>query len=56
MDKSGGNRTQFIGDTKCEKLPVKLCGKGCRSEPGPEECQEKVVSMISFGVIQKLRW
>ena len=45
LDKTAGKNgtTQFVGDTKCEKFPVKLCGKGCRSEPGPEKCQEREV-------------
>ena len=43
LDKSGGNGTQFVGDTKCTKLPVELCGKGCRTVPGPEDCQERAV-------------
>ena len=46
LDKSGGNGTQFVGDTKCTKLPVELCGKGCRTEPGPEDCQERAVKLF----------
>ena len=25
---------KFVGDTKCEKLPVELCGVGCKVEEG----------------------
>ena len=37
---------KFVGDTKCEKLPVEICGAGCVSEPGPEECHDKVVTSL----------
>jgi hypothetical protein len=32
---------KFVGDTSCEKLPVEICGAGCVSEEGPEECHDK---------------
>ena len=35
---------KFVGDTKCEKKPVEICGQGCVSEEGPEECHDKQVS------------
>ena len=41
VDKSGNG--SFVGDTKCERLPIKICGKGCVTEPGEEECHEKEV-------------
>ena len=34
---------KFVGDTKCEKLPVDICGAGCVVEEGPEECFDKTV-------------
>ena len=44
VEKSPGS---FVGDTKCEKLPTKLCGAGCSFEEGPEECHDKqVVSLV----------
>ena len=40
LEKSPG---QFVADTACEKLPVKLCGDvTCQIVPGPEECHDKV--------------
>ena len=38
---------KFVGDTKCEKLPIEICGAGCTIEEGPEECHDKtVVSLL----------
>ena len=38
---------KFVGDTKCEKQPVDICGAGCTTTEGPEECHDKtVVSLI----------
>jgi len=34
---------KFVGDTKCEKLPVEICGAGCVTEEQPEECHDKEV-------------
>ena len=34
---------KFVGDTKCEKLPVEICGAGCVTEEQPEECHDKQV-------------
>ena len=42
IDKSG-NGTQFVGDTNCQKIPNKICGKGCITRPGKEECHENQV-------------
>merc|ERR1719367_2455737 len=28
---------KFVGDTKCEKQPVDICGAGCTTSEGPEE-------------------
>ena len=35
---------KFVGDTKCEKLPVEICGAGCVTEEGPEECHDKTIT------------
>ncbi len=40
IEKSKGN---FVGNTNCEKLPIKICGKGCVTKPGKEECHNKEV-------------
>jgi hypothetical protein len=37
---------KFVGDTACEKLPVKICGRGCVLEEGPEECHEKQIDSL----------
>ena len=37
---------KFVGDTKCEKLPVEICGAGCTFEEGPEECHDKVLTSL----------
>ncbi|CAB4054450.1 unnamed protein product [Lepeophtheirus salmonis] len=37
---------KFVGDTSCEKLPVEICGAGCVSEEGPEECHDKTVTSL----------
>jgi len=37
---------KFVGDTKCEKKPVEICGQGCVSEEGPEECHDKQVDTL----------
>ena len=37
---------KFVGDTKCEKLPIEICGAGCVTEEGPEECHDKVVTSL----------
>ena len=34
---------KFVGDTRCEKLPVEVCGAGCSFEEGEEECHDKEV-------------
>ena len=43
IDKSQ-NGTAFVGDTQCEKLPVKICGQGCQTFFADEECHDKEVS------------
>ena len=50
MDKSGNG--SFVGDTKCERLPVKICGKGCVTQPGEEECHEKEVWNLKISPAQ----
>lgn len=37
---------KFVGDTACEKLPVKICGKGCVNRAGAEECHEKQIDSL----------
>ena len=36
----------FTGDTSCEKLPVEICGAGCVTEEGPEECHDKTITSL----------
>jgi len=43
VEKSPG---KFVGDTRCQKLPVKICGQGCVSEEGEEECHDKQVDTL----------
>jgi len=43
VEKSPG---KFIGDTKCEKLPVEICGQGCTTQEGPEECHNKDIDTL----------
>ena len=35
-----------MGDTTCEKLPVEICGAGCVTEEGPEECHDKQIDSL----------
>jgi len=37
---------KFVGDTACEKLPVEICGAGCVTEEGEEECHDKVLTSL----------
>ena len=37
---------KFVGDTRCEKLPVEICGAGCVTDEGPEECHDKKVTSL----------
>merc|ERR1712061_712630 len=37
---------KFVGDTSCEKLPVEICGAGCVTEEGPEECHDKTITSL----------
>merc|ERR1712029_810992 len=37
---------KFVGDTSCEKLPVEICGAGCVTEEGEEECHDKVITSL----------
>ena len=37
---------KFVGDTSCEKLPIEICGAGCVTEEGPEECHEKTITSL----------
>ena len=37
---------KFVGDTSCEKLPVEICGAGCVTTEGPEECHDKTITSL----------
>jgi len=37
---------KFVGDTRCEKLPVEICGAGCSTSEGPEECHDKKITSL----------
>ena len=37
---------KFVGDTSCEKLPVEICGAGCITQEGAEECHDKEVTSL----------
>ena len=37
---------KFVGDTKCEKLPVEICGRGCVVQEGSEECHDKQIDSL----------
>jgi hypothetical protein len=37
---------KFVSDSQCEKLPIKVCGKGCTYEEGEEECHSKVLTSV----------
>merc|ERR1711935_355950 len=37
---------KFVGDTSCEKLPVEICGAGCVTIEGTEECHDKTVTSL----------
>lgn len=37
---------KFVGDTACEKLPVEICGAGCVTTEGDEECHDKVLVSV----------
>merc|ERR1712025_300112 len=37
---------KFVGDTGCEKLPIKICGAGCVFAEGDEECHDKVLTSL----------
>ena len=37
---------KFVGDTKCEKIPLEVCGQGCVTEEGDEECHQKNVDIL----------
>jgi len=43
VDVGQGN---FVGDTKCEKVPVEICGRGCVTKEGDEECHDKTVDSL----------
>ncbi len=43
IEKSPG---KFVGDTQCEKQPVKMCGQGCRMEQGEPECHDKEIDTL----------
>ena len=35
----------FVGDTKCEKQPIKMCGAGCTAIEQKEECRDEEVNI-----------
>merc|ERR1712037_539965 len=37
---------KYVGETECEKLPVEICGAGCITEEGPEECHDKTITSL----------
>ena len=37
---------KFVGDTTCEKQPIKLCGTGCHMEEGEPECHDKQIDVL----------
>jgi len=37
---------KYVGDTACEKLPVEICGAGCVTTEGEEECHDKTVTSL----------
>ncbi len=37
---------KFVGDTNCEKLPIEICGSGCTTNEGPEECHDKIITSL----------
>jgi len=43
IEKSPG---KILADTKCEKLPFEICGKGCTTKEGPEECHNKEIDTL----------
>ena len=40
------NPGDVVGDTRYEKLSVKICGKGCVTQNGAEECHDKKVNSL----------
>ncbi|CAB4054158.1 unnamed protein product [Lepeophtheirus salmonis] len=44
---------KFVGDTKCEKLPIEICGAGCVTEEGPQECHDKTITSL-IDVLKRL--
>ncbi len=40
------NPGKFVGDTRCERVPVEICGAGCVAEEGPEECHDKTLTSL----------
>ena len=41
---SESKKRKFVGDTICEKLPLKLCGSGCNFREGEKECKDDVIA------------
>lgn len=37
---------KYIGDTKCTKIPVEICGEGCVTKEGAEECHEEGIDSL----------
>lgn len=41
-----GNSDAFLGDTKCKGIPVEVCGAGCVTRLGEEECHVKEIDSL----------
>jgi len=35
-----------VRDTECEQVPVEVCGAGCVTEPGPQQCTDQQVETL----------
>ncbi len=40
------NPGKYVGDTRCEKLPIDICGAGCITTEGAEECHDKKITSL----------
>ena len=39
-------KKKFVGDTKCERKAIEMCGQGCTSVELKEQCQDEEVNVI----------
>ena len=37
---------KYVGDTACQRIPLKLCGAGCVFKEGLEECHDDIVTTV----------